>query len=288
MRLRGLTRHLTVANVAATAALVVAMTGTGYAAATITSANVANNSLTGKDFKLATITAPKLSPAARNAFKGDTGATGKTGLTGQVGHEGAKGPQGPPGDPAPTRMGWSSFDTGYVDTAVPGLNENRVDWYAWSWQPGCVAPDCNQNLARAANLVSLDGGAGSTAISLSSGAPAGGSGSGTGPVTTAWANSSLMAWANVTLMYRTEGDAAPINTRAQCWMEIDGVTAGPSVWVAALDQRELRTLFVVGNTQRGPGTYDAVVRCRDADATAGRTRWQVVRANLSMLANEQA
>ncbi len=44
-------RHLSYANVASTLALVVALSGTAYAAATITGADVVNNSLTGKDLK---------------------------------------------------------------------------------------------------------------------------------------------------------------------------------------------------------------------------------------------
>ena len=96
-----------------------------------------------------------------------------------------------------------------------------------------------------------------------------------------------MAWGTVTLMYRTESDSPVVQTRAECWMTIDGVKAGPSVIVESGVQREVDTVSLIGNAQRGPGTYNAAVVCRDADSTAGRTRWQAVRANLTMMANEQ-
>lgn len=285
---RPYSRHLGAANVLATLALVFALTGTSYAAIQITGANVKNSTLTSKDVKAGSLVAADLSASARVGLTGPIGDAGFAGTKGVKGAIGAKGATGPVGAPANTRASWASWDAGYIDTTNPGLNSGLADWHAWEFDTACATPDCHLKAAQAGNAISLDGAAGgTTVIDLTTAAPAGGGGSSAGQVTTPWQSSTMLAWANVTLMYRTESDSPVVHTRAECWMTIDGAKAGPSVFVSSAVQRELTTVFLVGNVIHAPGTYDAAAVCRDADATAGITRWQAVRANLSMMANEK-
>lgn len=77
--------HTRYATVASTAALVIALCGTSYAAMKITGADIANGSVTTKDVKNKSLTITDLSPATKGKLKGATGAPGATGPAGQDG-----------------------------------------------------------------------------------------------------------------------------------------------------------------------------------------------------------
>lgn len=97
-------------------ALVAALGGTSYAAITVTSSNVRNNSLTGTDIRNSTITGADVKnrsltpadfkgalPAGAQGAAGPQGATGAQGPKGDAGAAGAKGDKGdkgPKGDDA--------------------------------------------------------------------------------------------------------------------------------------------------------------------------------------------
>lgn len=83
-------------------ALFVSLGGVGYAAATIGSAQIKNNSVASKDIKNRTIVAKDLNKktaASLRGSRGDTGAPGAPGAPGSTGAPGAQGPMGPDGAP---------------------------------------------------------------------------------------------------------------------------------------------------------------------------------------------
>lgn len=93
--------RVTPSFVVATAALVVATSGVGFAAAAkITGSQIASNAITTKHVKNGTLQTTDFSQAAQAALKGakgDKGATGAAGPTGPAGPQGATGPAGPTG-----------------------------------------------------------------------------------------------------------------------------------------------------------------------------------------------
>jgi len=123
---------LSYANVMATVAVFIALGGTGYAAVTITGANVKNNSLTSadvkdrsllkKDFKLGQV------PPGATGAKGDTGAPGANGAKGDpclATDPACRGPQGPAGAKG--------------DTGAPGANGAKGD-PCLATDPACRGP----------------------------------------------------------------------------------------------------------------------------------------------------
>ena len=76
-------------------ALFMALGGVGYAAATIGSAQIKNNSVKGKDIRNGTIRSKDISKGTRNALKGQTGPAGPQGSGGPQGLQGPIGPRGP-------------------------------------------------------------------------------------------------------------------------------------------------------------------------------------------------
>lgn len=97
--------------VIALVALFVALGGTGYAALTITSKDVKDNSLTGKDVRNSSITGQDVKDGSLAAAdiagglpagaKGADGARGPQGLAGPAGPAGSAGPAGPAGPQGP-------------------------------------------------------------------------------------------------------------------------------------------------------------------------------------------
>jgi len=85
------------ALVVASVAMFASLSGVGYAAATIGSAQIKNNSVLGKDIKNGTIKSPDIAAATRNALKGQTGAKGAAGTPGTPGAPGLKGDKGDAG-----------------------------------------------------------------------------------------------------------------------------------------------------------------------------------------------
>ncbi len=84
--------HTRYATVASTAALVLALGGTSYAAVKITGSNIADGSVTTKDVKNKTLNLKDLSPATKGKLKGAPGAKGATGPAGPAGPAGKDGP----------------------------------------------------------------------------------------------------------------------------------------------------------------------------------------------------
>jgi hypothetical protein len=85
------------ATVASSAALVVALGGTSYAAALISGQDIQNGTVTTADVKNHNLKLKDFSSSARSGLTGATGATGATGPAGPQGAQGAQGIQGPIG-----------------------------------------------------------------------------------------------------------------------------------------------------------------------------------------------
>jgi hypothetical protein len=95
--------RLSYANVTATLALFVALSGTAVAGVelVISGVNVKNHSLTGVDIKNGSLGLKTLNPAARTRLKGTRGPAGATGAQGQQGGQGPAGQQGTAGQQGP-------------------------------------------------------------------------------------------------------------------------------------------------------------------------------------------
>ena len=130
-------RHrITYSNVMSTFAVFVVLGGTGYAAATLTGADVKNGSLTGKDIKSSSLTGTDIKGGSisgtdiKNGTLGTSdfqpgvgltgptgprGATGPSGANGSNGSNGPTGPQGLQGVQGPTGpRGPSDAYTGFI------------------------------------------------------------------------------------------------------------------------------------------------------------------------------
>ena len=96
-------------------ALFAALSGGAYAASTIGSAQIKNNSVQGADIKDGTIKSADIATGTRNGLKGQTGPAGQPG---QPGAKGDKGDKGDPGDPgAPGAPGLSGLERVVDNTA---------------------------------------------------------------------------------------------------------------------------------------------------------------------------
>lgn len=82
------------AMVVACIALFLGLSGVGYAAAKIGSAQIKNNSVQGKDIKNKTIKTGDISKGTIDSLKGQNGAQGAQGAQGAKGTTGAPGPRG--------------------------------------------------------------------------------------------------------------------------------------------------------------------------------------------------
>jgi len=97
----------TPAMAVACTALFMALGGVGYAAATVGSSQIKNNSVQGKDIKNSTIKTADISKGTRNSLKGQTGpagSNGANGVNGANGAPGATGLQGPIGPRGPSNL----------------------------------------------------------------------------------------------------------------------------------------------------------------------------------------
>ena len=91
--------------VIALVALFVALGGTGYAALTVTSKNVKDNSLTGKDVKDRSLKAADFGAGQLPA--GAQGPAGQAGPQGPAGPAGPQGPAGPAGPSGASNIRWA-------------------------------------------------------------------------------------------------------------------------------------------------------------------------------------
>jgi hypothetical protein len=92
-------RHPSAAVIIASIALFAGLGGVGYAASTIGSLQIRNNSVQGLDIKDATIKSADIALGTRNGLRGQQGATGQQGPAGQPGPKGDPGAPGAPGNP---------------------------------------------------------------------------------------------------------------------------------------------------------------------------------------------
>ena len=124
--------HASPSMVVACIALFVALGGVGYAAATIGSAQIANNAVQSKDIKNGTIVLKDVQKRARASLKGARGATGATGATGARGTNGTNGTNGTDGDdgddgaPGLVRAGARVVLAGFHPTEQFGLGSATV------------------------------------------------------------------------------------------------------------------------------------------------------------------
>jgi hypothetical protein len=117
------------AMVVAVIALIVAMSGTGYAALTITGKNVKNSSLTGADVRnnsLASVDVKDGALLAKDFKAGQllAGPQGPQGPQGPAGPHGPAGPQGPAGPSGTAKV--LSFDAQWSPANLPGNNGNTI------------------------------------------------------------------------------------------------------------------------------------------------------------------
>lgn len=116
-------RPLTYANVTSTLALIVALGGTSYAAATITGKDIRDRSVANRDLSANAVTSGKVRdrsllakdfktgqlPAGARGATGAPGATGAAGAAGPAGATGATGPAGSQGQTGPKGLGDAFF-----------------------------------------------------------------------------------------------------------------------------------------------------------------------------------
>lgn len=116
-------------------ALVMSMSGTAYAVATVTGKDIKDGTVTGNDIKNGSLAVADLRPAAVSRFsepgpRGERGAPGERGPAGPAGPPGPAGPQGPIGPQGPRGVsGWS------FHTASQMVGDK---WYA-TWTVNCPA-----------------------------------------------------------------------------------------------------------------------------------------------------
>jgi hypothetical protein len=88
---RSIRKHANPASLIAMVALFVALGGVSYAAATIGSAQIKNNSVKSVDIKNGTIVTKDIKKSTRNALRGQQGPQGNVGAAGPAGPQGAQG-----------------------------------------------------------------------------------------------------------------------------------------------------------------------------------------------------
>jgi hypothetical protein len=113
---RLLSRH---GSVVAYLALVVALSGSAYAAATVTGSDIKNGSITAKDIKRRTLGTEQLSRQALTSLHGEPGPQGPAGETGDKGDRGDRGDKGDRGVPGPQG---ASGVSGYQVVVTPGAS----------------------------------------------------------------------------------------------------------------------------------------------------------------------
>ena len=85
------------ADIAATLALVVSLSGTAYAATVVTSANIRDNTIQSRDVRDGTLQGRDVADGSMTLA--DLNDTSEAKLRGQKGDQGPAGPEGPPGEP---------------------------------------------------------------------------------------------------------------------------------------------------------------------------------------------
>ncbi len=135
--------RITPSFVVACLALVVACSGTAFAAGKITGKQIAKNAIVSKHVKDGSLGTADLSAKARADLqgaqgpvgpKGDAGPKGDTGATGATGSTGAQGPQGPQGPAGMLGLSKVTTNGSVIGTAADtfwvdcGFNKVLLDW----------------------------------------------------------------------------------------------------------------------------------------------------------------
>ncbi|MCW2973920.1 MAG: hypothetical protein JWN72_2193 [Thermoleophilia bacterium] len=296
-------RHvLTPANLIATLALLLSLTGTSYAAVKITGAQITNESITGAKIKNNSIAISDLAGTTVASLRGFTGTAGDRGFQGPSGPRGATGPKGDAGNVgAPARLVSSyaqekpgfdanSLQEGYDRYVSPNgttPNASSQPWYAYNNQSGDDGIDMmpadaidGRYTQPTLNGALLDGVGQTNLLSLTDGQANGGQ-------LNVKFNSFITGNASITLLHR-----GTTHTRAECRLfvsENSTLTAiGSAVWVSANQDYQVVTVGLVGTapfsaSDYSPAQYNVIVRCRDGDKTPS-DEWEYVRGNLTAFA----
>jgi hypothetical protein len=288
---------ITYANVMASIALVLALSGTAYAAITITGRNVRDSSLTGADVKNGSLATADLAAATRRSFKGDrgfSGSTGPMGIKGLTGNTGPKGDKGDPGAPAEVVTSFASRDTGFlVRNNFSTPNPSGAPWYDYNCgggnttAAGCASSDGNQDGSGVGvfelnpnplEVIALQG---MTKDPLET----------KHRITTH--NNVVVPWSNnltgissVSLLH--EGT---IHNRVECALQYAN-SANPGQFenlgepqmLSAFGPKEIVAMTIVGSKNVSSGTYNVRVVCSDMDHDGGIATWRFIRGDLSVMA----
>jgi hypothetical protein len=119
------------ANIVATLALVLAMSGTAYAAGKISGKQIAKNAIASKHIKNGSVRAVDLAADAKAATTGPTGPTGATGPAGPQGLQGAPGLSGY--EIVAKESGVSDYD-GWTHVSVTCPAGKRAIGYGTRWR----------------------------------------------------------------------------------------------------------------------------------------------------------
>lgn len=300
--------RITYANTMATLALLLTLGGTAYAAVTLTSANVRNNSITGADVKSGSLTQADLHASTKRALVGPRGATGRTGSAGPKGTTGDTGPQGPRGSAAYMTSAFAYRDTGLVWQRTGTLLPNNNGGTGKHWDDPTYASSATggpypQIRTSGYESIPLDGSF-RPVLSLTGMSGADASRSSDTRLKLTFTEAYLNATASLSILHRRNGESLATNSggtllhgRVQCALFYGtaadpaalttqaGVTAVASSGYGGVDH-ELINVALNGNASGlVAGTeYNVTVKCRDADFT-GNTQFQVARGNLTALAS---
>jgi len=298
---------ITYANVMATLALVLATTGTAYAAVALTGKNVKDGTLTGVDVKNGSLTAVDLSVSTRTAFKGATGATGPTGFKGLTGATGPKGDTGHPGAPAEVVTSFASRDTGFMvrnNRSTP--NPSDLPWYDYNCagtntvtaDPSpdnsgpCAADDGNQSDV---NVGVIDLIASDTMVLALQGMTSTESShhvSSNNNIQVPW-NNNLTGMASVSLLHDgAAGSSLTVHERVECGLQYADSNSpstfqslGEPQMVSSFGTKEIVALNLIGSKNLPSGTYNVRVVCADMDYASNSSHgWRFIRGNLTAMA----
>ena len=294
--MRPLRNIITFANVTATIALVLSMSGSAYAAKKliITGANVKNGSLTGADIKNASLTSSDLNASVTTSLRGKNGTNGtngKDGAKGDRGPRGAEGPAGPkgdvgpPGEAAAVVTSYASRDTGILKSSTAGVpNPGQQAWYDYNCADGSPAPCANDDgnfrndaignitlIADPQMVLALQGMSRfpeETHHEINT----------RNNIVVPW-KTNLTGMATVSLLH--EGTTKYANAATPSEFR----DLGEPQMVTAYGTKEIATLTLVGSENLNPGTYNVRVWCADMDyASQAEHGWRFIRGNLTAFA----
>jgi hypothetical protein len=320
-------RHITPANLLATVAVVIALTGTTIVSveaaatkrvkATVTGAQVRNNSLTGADVRNDSLSSGDLSRSTQTRLRAQAGAKGPSGDTGPAGNQGAKGGTGAAGPDAARAYSFitAADTTSFVKPKTGALTNPRSGFNSCNgvpttlpattaWDDECTgaeaffphwAYDCGASPERYCNLGDNVGSAGAGATLLTAGdvGVIGFTGDENGSFVSLMGPGNVIVSASLTLLRRTEGYHARIACQPQV-RRSNSSTAytnlGVPTIVSAADTYQLVHISVTGGTHLSEaGDYDYQVSCRlldEYDPSSSFGDWVFVSGNATATTTE--